>query len=111
MFFCLPIFFGCATKLKPEGEQQTARVCPRCHNASVIYAKSTTWFELFWVPLVPFSKKHIWICTICQYTAAADAGQANNTTSARGPIPVQGYQLQQHQPGYAPAYINQGSGK
>lgn len=26
---------GCATKLKPEGEQQTARVCPRCHNGKI----------------------------------------------------------------------------
>ncbi|GLB35110.1 hypothetical protein LshimejAT787_0206750 [Lyophyllum shimeji] len=34
MFFCVPIVFGCPTTLKPEGEQQYPRICPRCHNAS-----------------------------------------------------------------------------
>jgi hypothetical protein len=27
-------------------------------------------FELFWIPLVPFKSKHIWICGICrEYTS------------------------------------------
>ncbi|RDB21172.1 hypothetical protein Hypma_011448 [Hypsizygus marmoreus] len=75
MFFCIPIIFGCQTSLKPNGEVQAPRVCPRCSNASVFAAKSTTWFELFWVPLVPFSKKQIWFCNICQWQAPNAPGQ------------------------------------
>lgn len=36
-------------------------------SVNVVAAKSTTWFELFWVPLVPISRKHLWICQICQW--------------------------------------------
>lgn len=50
-FFCLPIIFGCPNKIKQEGDG-TPYVCPRCHNAQVVQAKSRTWFELCWIPLV-----------------------------------------------------------
>jgi len=60
---------GCQTKIKPEGEQDL-RMCPRCHNGTVFAAKSTTWFELFWIPIVPISKKKIWICGTCQWRAS-----------------------------------------
>ncbi|KAF9483838.1 hypothetical protein BDN70DRAFT_798842 [Pholiota conissans] len=66
MFLCIPIVFGCPNKIKPEG-QEAPRVCPQCHNLSVIRAKRTMWFELFWLPLIPIHWKHIWICTICQW--------------------------------------------
>ncbi|KAF8078107.1 hypothetical protein FPV67DRAFT_1615358 [Lyophyllum atratum] len=129
MFFCVPIIFGCQTKLKPDGEQQQPRICPRCHNASVIAAKSTTWFELFWVPLIPFSKKHIWLCSICQWSAkVTEPGFVTCNTSfdstavltndyrqgepdaGQHPQPSQGLH-QNHQAGYAPAYISQGPQK
>ncbi|CAO1626171.1 unnamed protein product [Parajaminaea phylloscopi] len=64
--FCIPIIFGCPTKIKQEGDG-TAYVCPRCHNAQVITAKSRTWFELCWVPLIPMKSKHIYACGICQW--------------------------------------------
>jgi len=70
---CLPIIFGCPTKIKPEGDQ-TPRMCPRCNNASVISAKSRMWFELFWIPLVPLSSNHIWICTVCQWEVPHQEG-------------------------------------
>lgn len=85
---------GCNEKVKPEGDQ-TPRVCPRCHNgesliamlifflswylfshvlAAVIRANSRTWFEVCWVPLIPMSKKHIWVCTICQWNIPQQQG-------------------------------------
>ncbi|KAF7778851.1 hypothetical protein Agabi119p4_3196 [Agaricus bisporus var. burnettii] len=110
MFFCIPILFGCQTKLKPEADQ-IPRVCPRCHNASVLPAKKTTWFEFFFIPVVPLSRKHILMCTICGWQAAiVDSEQA--PTSAKGggnPMQLrsaQGWEAPS-QPGYQPAYINQ----
>ncbi|KAJ3483339.1 hypothetical protein NLI96_g6391 [Meripilus lineatus] len=67
LFFCIPIIFGCPTKIKPEGDP-TPRICPRCHNVAVQRAKSRTWFELCFVPLIPMGSKHIWICSICQWS-------------------------------------------
>ena len=50
-FFCIPLVFGCPNKVHQEGDG-TPYVCPRCHNAQVVEAKSRTWFELCWIPLV-----------------------------------------------------------
>ncbi|KAF9049381.1 hypothetical protein BDZ89DRAFT_1006748, partial [Hymenopellis radicata] len=71
---CIPIFFGCQTKIKPDGVEQVAHICPRCNNASVIAAKKKTWFELFFIPVVPLSSKHVWVCTICQWRTANGPG-------------------------------------
>lgn len=81
---------GCQTKLKPD-PNQPPRICPRCHNgilflpsllvpfgdsqplsspASVLPAKKSTWFELFFIPVVPLSRKRILMCTICGWQAA-----------------------------------------
>ncbi|KIK96736.1 hypothetical protein PAXRUDRAFT_825639 [Paxillus rubicundulus Ve08.2h10] len=37
-------------------------------------AKSRTWFELCFVPLVPLRSKHIWMCGICQLQAQMQPG-------------------------------------
>ncbi|KAJ7168196.1 hypothetical protein C8R43DRAFT_983393 [Mycena crocata] len=108
MFFCLPILIGCQQKIKPEGDF-TARVCPNCHNAAVFSAKKTTWFEFFFVPLVPLSSKHVWICQICHWMAPHGAGQWEPT------IAYGGYQQPNYETGYAqptpnnyqPTYLQQ----
>ncbi|SPO38894.1 uncharacterized protein PSFLO_04373 [Pseudozyma flocculosa] len=71
--FFIPVIFGCPTKIKPEGSGG-AYVCPRCHNAQVVTAKSRTWFELCWIPLIPLKKKHIYICGICQWQTEQGGG-------------------------------------
>ncbi|KAJ7360803.1 hypothetical protein DFH08DRAFT_842292 [Mycena albidolilacea] len=96
---CIPIFFGCQDKLKAEGDS-TARVCPKCNNASVHSAKATTWFELFWVPLIPFSTKHIWLCQICQWMAPHVDGQFEPALAGGAPPGPQ------HTPSYQPTYMN-----
>ncbi|PFH50064.1 hypothetical protein AMATHDRAFT_177741 [Amanita thiersii Skay4041] len=107
MFFFLPIFFGCQTKLKPQGDQQVPRVCPNCHNGSIIAAKKTTWFELFFIPVVPISSKHVWFCHICQWRTPIVAGQelptANYVSHAGYPPGAYDWQQPQH-PGYQPGY-------
>ncbi|OAX40040.1 hypothetical protein K503DRAFT_715301 [Rhizopogon vinicolor AM-OR11-026] len=73
-FFCLPIIVGCPTKVKPDGDQE-ARICPRCHNAAMFSAKSRTWFEFCFVPLIPMNSKHVWMCGICQLQVNMQPGQ------------------------------------
>ncbi|KAJ7622660.1 hypothetical protein DFH06DRAFT_1231945 [Mycena polygramma] len=97
---CIPIIFGCQDRLKPEGDS-TSRVCPNCHNASVLSAKATSWFELFWVPLIPFSSKHIWLCQTCQWKAPHVAGQPDPPLPG-GAAPG----LQHSQASYQPVYMN-----
>ncbi|KAF8590450.1 hypothetical protein K439DRAFT_1329646, partial [Ramaria rubella] len=74
---------GCSTKIKQDSDQ-TPRICPRCHNTAVISAKTRMWFELFFIPLIPTTSSHIWLCSICQWQ-----------------VP--------HQPGYEPALPGQGT--
>ncbi|KAK0197560.1 hypothetical protein F5146DRAFT_995207 [Armillaria mellea] len=44
-------------------------------TASVIAARQKTWFEFFFIPVVPLSSKHIWLCTICQWRSPHGPGQ------------------------------------
>jgi len=121
--FCLPIIFGCPTKIKPDGDQ-SPRICPRCNNASVTSAKSRLWFELCFVPLIPMQSKRIWMCSICQWSVPLQqgwepaipggdfqpgrpwqqqppVGYMNAPSGHMGPPP------NTYQPGYQPGYLNQ----
>ncbi|KAH8107019.1 hypothetical protein BXZ70DRAFT_885200, partial [Cristinia sonorae] len=69
----IPIVVGCTDRVRPEGDL-TPRVCPRCHNVSVQSAKSRMWFELCFVPIVPMSSKHIWVCSICHWSTRVQQG-------------------------------------
>nr|XP_031860991.1 uncharacterized protein CI109_003718 [Kwoniella shandongensis]KAA5528063.1 hypothetical protein CI109_003718 [Kwoniella shandongensis] len=57
---------GLPEKFSQDAPEQ-GRLCPRCNNAAVVGGSQRTWFEFFWVPLIPFSKTHVWLCTICQW--------------------------------------------
>ncbi|THV07905.1 hypothetical protein K435DRAFT_709039 [Dendrothele bispora CBS 962.96] len=106
MFFCLPIFFGCQDTVKPDGNEQVARICPRCNNGSVFAAKKKTWFEFFFIPLIPFNTKHIWMCSICQWAAPLGPGLWEPAIAY---APPQGWNSppQSFQAGYNPGYPNQ----
>ncbi|KAF8797878.1 hypothetical protein BYT27DRAFT_7070656, partial [Phlegmacium glaucopus] len=69
----LTIIVGCQTRISPEGDQ-TSRICPQCHNAAVTRAKYKDWFEFCFVPLIPISSKHVWRCSICQWTVPIQQG-------------------------------------
>ncbi|KAK2467038.1 hypothetical protein APHAL10511_001296 [Amanita phalloides] len=101
MFLFLPIIVGCPTKYKALDGQQLARVCPHCHNASLICAKRTTWFEFFFIPVVPISSKRVWMCHICRWSAplvdgqdfpAAYGGHQDYPISGQGWQPAPSYQ-------------------
>lgn len=42
--------------------------------AAVCSAKSKEYFEICFVPLIPMSSKHIWLCSICQWQIPIQAG-------------------------------------
>ncbi|ORX37387.1 hypothetical protein BD324DRAFT_625962 [Kockovaella imperatae] len=81
---CIPIIFGCPTKITQD-HPEVGRMCPKCHNASVVGASSRTWFELFWIPLIPFSKSRIWICGTCNWEMKQGDGPDPQPPSAYPP--------------------------
>ncbi|KAF8163150.1 hypothetical protein B0H34DRAFT_694269 [Crassisporium funariophilum] len=98
--FCLPVLFGCQTKISPEGDQ-TARVCPRCHNAAVSSVKSKKWFEICFVPLIPMSSRHEWRCSICQWTVPTQQAWEPSMVSH---APLQPGMYYGAQPGWQPSH-------
>ncbi|KAF9567599.1 hypothetical protein CPC08DRAFT_703129 [Agrocybe pediades] len=108
-FFCIPMIFGCQTKISPDGGQ-VPRICPRCHNAAVTSAKSKEWFEFCFVPLIPMGSSHIWICSICQWSQAIQQGGWEPQPVTSVPVQPGGYYPPQPQPtwqGAPPAPSNQ----
>nr|XP_018267357.1 uncharacterized protein I303_01343 [Kwoniella dejecticola CBS 10117]OBR89515.1 hypothetical protein I303_01343 [Kwoniella dejecticola CBS 10117] len=67
--------------------------------AAVVGGNSRTWFEFFWIPLIPFSKSRIWLCTICQWEMKQGDGpdpQPPQQGWGRPPPPHQPMYGQQH---------------
>ncbi|KAH9961202.1 hypothetical protein BGW80DRAFT_1181727, partial [Lactifluus volemus] len=87
----------------------TPRVCPKCHNVTVVRATSRLWFSLFLVRLVPFKKKHIWICSTCNWHVPIQNGWEPALPAGNGWLgpyqqgTVQPYQSP-NQMGYQPSY-------
>jgi hypothetical protein len=46
-------------------------------TASVFSAKKTEWFTFFFVPILPFSSKHVWLCHICRWMAPHAPGSVS----------------------------------
>ncbi|KAL7419285.1 hypothetical protein Q5752_006122 [Cryptotrichosporon argae] len=100
---------------------EPGRVCPRCHNAAVVGASSRTWFEFFWIPLIPFKKHRIWICGICRWEmnmgtgpdpqaphGSGGGGWANNPPPPPPPGQGQGQGQYPPPPGQAGQYAKLG---
>jgi hypothetical protein len=48
------------------------QVLPLTPAATVIGANSRKWFEFYFIPLIPFKKHVIWICTVCRESSGRD---------------------------------------
>jgi hypothetical protein len=61
------IIFGMRRRSHQHGPCVAAS-CPRCHNEVVlIYLVVTRWFSLFFIPVIPISRKRMLMCPICSW--------------------------------------------
>ncbi|KDE06265.1 hypothetical protein MVLG_03424 [Microbotryum lychnidis-dioicae p1A1 Lamole] len=82
MFLCIPIVYGCPSKLTQEGHEQI--ICPRCHNSGTRQYKQKKWFELCYVPLIPLGSKQVYMCPICQWRAPVENVNVDELSSGKG---------------------------
>jgi hypothetical protein len=62
MFFV----FGFGKQTVKEYGKTPEQHCPRCEKmAPLIFAKVTTWFTLFFIPIIPYKTRFLLICPIC----------------------------------------------
>ncbi|GAA5827019.1 hypothetical protein JCM5353_008890 [Sporobolomyces roseus] len=95
-FICLS--FGCSKRYSQEDGQ--AHVCPRCHNAQVYATKEKNCLEICCIPLVPLGSKHVWMCSICQWSASQKGPPPPAAMQGGYQGPPQGYGGQPPQQGY-----------
>jgi hypothetical protein len=61
------LIFGMRSRSHQHGPCVAAS-CPRCHNEVVlIYLVVTRWFTLFFIPVIPTSKRRLLVCPICSW--------------------------------------------
>jgi len=65
MFYLFVIFGFGHRKFKKFGF--VSENCRRCNNyVNRELIKATSWFTLFFIPLIPYSTKYLLVCPICQ---------------------------------------------
>ncbi|KAH9998172.1 hypothetical protein BJV74DRAFT_241935 [Russula compacta] len=95
MFLFIPLLFGFQNKLRVI--DPTPRVCPKCHNATVVRATSRMWFSFFLLRLIPLKKNQIWICSTCNWNVPTQSGW-------EPALPAGNAGWNPYQPGYQHAY-------
>ncbi|HUC88456.1 MAG TPA: zinc-ribbon domain-containing protein [Candidatus Paceibacterota bacterium] len=69
------IIFGWRTLIKNIGAV-FKRMCDHCHNEDYwILTRSTRWFTLFFIPVIPTSSKYFLACPVCKYGFALKGDQ------------------------------------
>ena len=46
--------------------EETYKKCKYCHNGTLDYKKITTWFTIFFIPLIPYKKEYYLMCNNCE---------------------------------------------
>lgn len=60
------ILFGFGHKTVKEFGGQGEILCRRCNNTREwSYKKITSWFTLFFIPIIPYSTNYVRVCPIC----------------------------------------------
>ena len=60
------IIFGWNEVLSNNFIIPDARLCARCNNVvQWHFAKLTSWFTLFFIPLIPYSSRYLYMCPVC----------------------------------------------
>lgn len=94
------IIFGWGRKTIKKYGPVGVYLCPNCHNNSAfMLVRVTTWFTLFFIPLIPYSPEHLLLCSICSKGSRLDKDQfaqykviAQQNASASGGAPAEAAQ-------------------
>ena len=63
--------------------------CTRCNNhVNKELVKATSYFTLFFVPVIPYSTKYLLVCPICNDTYEMSKEEFNRMTEGVAPPPV-----------------------
>lgn len=72
----MPIFFGWGRQTVLNIGVVFKNVCTHCHNEDYwVLTKITTWFTLFFVPIVPYDTKYFLSCPVCKYGLTLNSKQ------------------------------------
>lgn len=72
----MPIIFGWGRQTTKQIGIAFKYLCNHCHNEEFwILSKITTWFTLFFIPVIPYSTKYLLSCPVCQYGLTLDDKQ------------------------------------
>jgi hypothetical protein len=97
------IIFGYGSGRRKDHGEALPIVCPQCHNSTFYrYISVTSWFSLFFVPLIPVKRRDYLVCPICSRALALRKDQREMASrlvelTARyrsGSIPEADYQTQ-----------------
>ena len=76
----MSIIFGSRSKNKVLGQVQYP--CPRCGRMAFhTLVRSQRWFALYFIPIIPMSKRTTARCNLCGYQAQIDNNQADAMVS------------------------------
>jgi hypothetical protein len=60
------IVFGVGRAQPKDFGSVAPMICPNCHNPVVLrYILATTWFRLYFLPVVPLQRRHLMMCPVC----------------------------------------------
>ena len=70
------IIFGIRGGKRQDHGPAMPVVCPNCNNQTFYrYAISRKWFRLYFIPLIPYSIKHLLFCPVCTRAFQLDRSQ------------------------------------
>ena len=72
----MPIFFGWGKQTTWDVGPVMSKICDHCHNETLWpLIRRTTWFSLFFVPIIPYKTEWWLLCRTCSYGIKLDDAQ------------------------------------
>lgn len=72
----MPIIFGWGKQTISQVGIVFKNLCGNCHNEEYwVLKKTTKWFTLFFIPIIPYSTEYFLSCPICTYGITLDGVQ------------------------------------
>lgn len=77
----MPIFFGWGRQTTWNVGPVFKQLCSHCNNEDYwVLMRRTTWFTLFFVPIIPYNTEWLLLCPVCQYGIKLDGDQVKKFT-------------------------------